>query len=117
MLALANALTELTDPYAPFSPSTAQLPHDELQRCWRFGVSGRWVIRRLVILMKWVCSVEGPKDTPWEGRLIRCTLNFCPEVAGGVYPEKAPQLLVMHPIPYHPNIDLNQALHGFLQSM
>ena len=46
-------------------------------------------------LLKWLCSVEGPKDTPWEGRLIRCTLNFCPEVAGGVYPERAPQLLVL----------------------
>ena len=70
-------------------------------------------------LLKWVCSVEGPKDTPWEGRLIRCTLNFCPEVAGGVYPEKAPQLLVMHPIPYHPNIDYQSGAvcMDLLQSM
>ena len=56
-------------------------------------------------LLMWQCTVEGPADTPWEGRRVRCTLNFCPEAAGGSYPDKPPQLRVLPPIPYHPNID------------
>ena len=56
-------------------------------------------------LLKWTCSIAGPKQTPWEGRMVCCTLNFCAEVTGGTYPLSPPQLRVVDPIPWHPNID------------
>jgi len=61
-------------------------------------------------LILWMATVEGPHQTPWEGRRVQCALMFCPTILGGVWPTKPPQLRVRGPIPFHPNIDQGSGL-------
>ena len=62
------------------------------------------------LLTRWMATVDGPCATPWEGRQVTCTLTFCPTVIGGLWPTKPPQLRVIGPIPFHPNIDPRSGL-------
>jgi len=56
-------------------------------------------------MLRWICTLEGPADTPWERRRVRCSLCFCPVVVGAAYPDRPPQVRVLPPRPVHPNID------------
>ena len=49
--------------------------------------------------MKWSCSLEGPKETPYEGGTFRVKLKFPDD-----YPFKPPTAKFLTKI-YHPNID------------
>ena len=73
------------------------------------GVSG-YPEERSSLLTRWMATVDGPCGTPWEGRQVTCTLTFCPTVIGGPWPTKPPQLRVVGPIPFHPNIDARSGL-------
>ena len=51
-------------------------------------------------IMKWSCSLEGPKETPYEGGTFRVKLKFPDE-----YPFKPPTAKFLTKI-YHPNVTL-----------
>lgn len=55
-------------------------------------------------LFHWLGTVEGPKDTPYEGRTYKIHLKFPHD-----YPFSAPSVSFDTPI-FHPNVDMNGAI-------
>ena len=61
-------------------------------------------------LTTWLASVDGPDETPWQGRRVQCRLCFCPRLCGGAWPHHPPKLSVCPArlngaLPHHPNVD------------
>jgi ubiquitin-conjugating enzyme E2 A len=50
-------------------------------------------------LLKWNGTFVGPEETPWDGGRFKVALQ-CSES----YPNKAPQVRFLAPVPFHPNI-------------
>lgn len=55
-------------------------------------------------LFHWLGTIEGPKDTPYEGRAYKIHLKFPQD-----YPFSAPSVYFDTPI-FHPNVDMNGAI-------
>lgn len=52
-------------------------------------------------MMEWIATIEGLKDTIWEGGIFTVALKF----SEGYH--EAPPEVNFHTIPFHPNIDMN----------
>lgn len=58
----------------------------------------KFKINRLEEGNRWEVSFDGPKDTPYEGRVLEIDVKF-----PGEYPFKAPRIQFLTPV-YHPNV-------------
>uniref|UniRef100_A0A4W3GCG5 UBC core domain-containing protein n=1 Tax=Callorhinchus milii TaxID=7868 RepID=A0A4W3GCG5_CALMI len=50
-------------------------------------------------LLEWMATIQGLKDTPWEGAKYKLSLKFTDDY------NSVPPTVTFHTIPFHPNVD------------